>query len=84
MAEHSAVNRRVGGSSPLHGAISGDDGEKVTPVPIPNTMVKLLSANGTARETEWKSRTLPDIIWLIGQAVKTPPFHGGNRGSIPL
>ena len=23
-------------------------------------------------------------MWLIGQAVKTPPFHGGNRGSIPL
>ena len=23
-------------------------------------------------------------IWLHGQAVKTPPFHGGNRGSIPL
>ena len=22
--------------------------------------------------------------WLRGQAVKTPPFHGGNRGSIPL
>ena len=22
--------------------------------------------------------------WLFGQAVKTPPFHGGNRGSIPL
>ena len=22
--------------------------------------------------------------WLLGQAVKTPPFHGGNRGSIPL
>jgi hypothetical protein len=21
---------------------------------------------------------------LIGQAVKTPPSHGGNRGSIPL
>ena len=20
----------------------------------------------------------------VGQAVKTPPFHGGNRGSIPL
>ena len=20
----------------------------------------------------------------LGQAVKTPPFHGGNRGSIPL
>ena len=23
-------------------------------------------------------------LWLIGQAVKTPPSHGGNRGSIPL
>ena len=23
-------------------------------------------------------------FWLHGQAVKTPPFHGGNRGSIPL
>ena len=23
-------------------------------------------------------------IWLVGQAVKTPPSHGGNRGSIPL
>ena len=25
-----------------------------------------------------------NIKWPIGQAVKTPPFHGGNRGSIPL
>ncbi len=24
------------------------------------------------------------FIWPIGQAVKTPPSHGGNRGSIPL
>ena len=23
-------------------------------------------------------------IWSVGQAVKTPPSHGGNRGSIPL
>ena len=23
-------------------------------------------------------------FWLHGQAVKTPPFHGGNRGSNPL
>jgi hypothetical protein len=26
----------------------------------------------------------PDLIRLHGQAVKTPPFHGGNRGSNPL
>ena len=23
-------------------------------------------------------------FWLHGQAVKTPPFHGGNTGSIPV
>ena len=23
-------------------------------------------------------------LWPIGQAVKTPPFHGGNMGSIPV
>ena len=27
--------------------LSGGDGEKVTPVPIPNTEVKLLSADGS-------------------------------------
>ena len=25
-----------------------------------------------------------EMIRLHGQAVKTPPFHGGNRGSNPL
>ena len=24
------------------------------------------------------------MLWPHGQAVKTPPFHGGIRGSIPL
>ena len=23
-------------------------------------------------------------IWPVGQEAKTPPFHGSNRGSIPL
>ena len=39
--------------------VSGNYGLKVTPVPIPNTMVKLQSAEGTALETVWKSRSLP-------------------------
>lgn len=26
----------------------------------------------------------PGTTWRIGQEVKTPPFHGDNRGSIPL
>ena len=24
------------------------------------------------------------FLWSVGQAVKTPPFHGGNTGSIPV
>ena len=39
----------------------GGDSEEVTPVPIPNTEVKLFSADGTARETVWESRTSPKI-----------------------
>ena len=31
-----------------------------TPVPIPNTMVKTWAADGTALETMWESRWLPD------------------------
>ena len=31
----------------------------VTPVPIPNTMVKTQAADGTILETVWKSRWLP-------------------------
>ena len=39
---------------------SGDNGLKVTPVPIPNTKVKLQCADGTAGVTLWKSRSSPD------------------------
>ena len=56
MAEHSAVNRRVVGSSPTRG---------VKRKPAIN---KLPFSN----------------VWLLGQAVKTSPFHGGNTGSIPV
>ena len=31
-----------------------------TPVPIPNTMVKTWEADGTALETVWESRWLPN------------------------
>ena len=40
--------------------ISGDDGEEDPPVPIPNTEVKLFSADGTWWETARESRTLPE------------------------
>ena len=32
-----------------------------TPVPIPNTMVKTQAADGTALETVWESRWLPNL-----------------------
>ena len=37
----------------------GDPSEGVPPVPIPNTVVKPLSPDGTARESAWESRTSP-------------------------
>src|SRR6266550_3102975 len=35
---------------------------RVTPVPIPNTEVKPDTADGTARETVWESRSLPALF----------------------
>ena len=39
--------------------IFGGHSEEAPPVPIPNTEVKLFSADGTARETVWESRSPP-------------------------
>ena len=57
--EQSTVNRKVVGSNPTSGAnYLVIMPLKVTPVPIPNTMVKLPGADGTARATVWESRLL--------------------------
>ena len=53
-----------------------------TPVPIPNTMVKTWSADGTALETVWESRwppdykkenkqTVLDLIWNFGESLQS-------------
>jgi hypothetical protein len=42
--------------------VSGGDLEEATPDPIPNSEVKLLGADGTAREAVWESRTLPGFF----------------------
>ena len=44
---------------------SGDDGIEVTLLPIPNRTVKVYSADGTAWETVWKSRTLPGKYRIV-------------------
>jgi hypothetical protein len=42
--------------------VFGGNSEEVTPVTIPNTEVKLFSADGTAREAGWESRTPPEFF----------------------
>ena len=41
----------------------GDNGEGEPPVPIPNTAVKPLCADGTCRVTGWESKSLPGVIF---------------------
>ena len=48
--------------------ICGGNSKKDTPVPIPNTEVKLLSADDTWWETAWESKTSPlfSVLWSSG------------------
>ena len=46
-------------------ATCGDNSEEVTPVPIPNTVVKLLSADDTWRATSWEIRTSLLFLFII-------------------
>ena len=43
---------------------SGDCVERDTPVPIPNTAVKPLGADGTAPAAAWESRSSPDFYTI--------------------
>ena len=63
--------------------IFGDDGIEETLLPIPNRKVKLYSADGTAWETVWESRTLPGSYGLLAQSVEHLTFNQGVPGSIP-
>ncbi len=51
----------------------GDDGGGDTPLPIPNREVKPASADGTARETSWESRSSP--IFLSFRPVSRSAFQ---------
>ena len=48
---------------------SGDNSEEVTPVPISNTVVKLLSADDTWWEAAWESRTLPVFYFPVSHGI---------------
>ena len=52
--------------------ISGDNNEEEIPVPMPNTEVKLLSAEDTYELPCWENRKSPDFIFLfssVGRAL---------------
>ena len=50
----------------------GGHRSRVTPVPIPNTEVKLATADGTAWATAWESRSLPGLF--VGPVAKAAGF----------
>ena len=65
----------LSGCPGLEGLSGGDSGEE-PPVPIPNTEVKLASADGTWGATPRESRSLPDIKTRRGHrtSVDGPSF----------
>ena len=42
----------------------GEDSQRATPVPIPNTEVKSLGADGTAGVAQWESRSSPPFLFF--------------------
>src|SRR2546421_3465640 len=58
--------------------VSGGDIDEATPDPIPNSEVKLVGADGTAREAVWESRTLPGFISVTRS---TDPPEAPRRAS---
>ena len=66
---------------------SGDDGKRVPPVPIPNTEVKPLSADGTWLATARESRSPPDTNQADEKSsafVLFAGFHQSERQKILL
>ena len=51
--------------------------DEVTPVPIPNTEVKLTCADGTAREAVWESRSSPAFFLEALRFLSEGPLCAG-------
>ena len=63
--------------------VFGGNDRKDTPVPIPNTEVKLSSADDTWREASWESRSPPDLYSSIAQLVEHAAVNRRVVGSSP-
>ena len=60
----------------------------VSKIFLDSSMVEHTAVNrgvvGSSPTRGAKLERVRNQIWLLGQAVKTSPFHGGNTGSIPV
>ena len=63
--------------------LSGGNYEKDTPVPIPNTAVKLLSADDTWTVASREGRSPPDLYSSIAQSVEHAAVNRRVVGSSP-
>ena len=63
--------------------VFGGNDEKGTPVPIPNTAVKLLSADDTWVATPRESRSPPKLYSSIAQLVEHAAVNRRVVGSSP-
>src|SRR6478609_5721764 len=61
----------------------GGHSERETPGPIPNPEVKPFSADGTATERLWESRTPPDIHSVVEATVRWPLLISGHFRTTP-
>jgi hypothetical protein len=69
-------------------SISGDNGREDTPVPIPNTAVKLSSAKSTWDAGPWEDRSSPEntILYLVVMLKRSHlfPFRTQQLSSLRL
>src|SRR3954469_12536161 len=66
-----------------HRKCFGGHSERETPGHIPNPEAKTLSADGTARETSWESRTPPDFFTRKAPRSTAPGGLSHTRAILP-
>ena len=64
--------------------MSGDDSEEVTPVPIPNTEVKLFSADGSWGFPPVRVGRCQAYIWRISSAGRASALQAEGRRFDPV
>ena len=81
------VNHDVVGSSPTGGVHSYKclETRRVVRAGRRSTIGNRVGSNPVSRvRIPYSPYFVEFLVWPVGQAVKTPPFHGGNTGSSPV